>query len=83
MVVVGSTYYHARVLHHYSWRAADSTVYKSSKLTITTAAPSLGGMLHTVYMQQPWGCDERNPQLQTAAAATYRTSRSSSSTQWK
>ena len=26
MVVDGRTYYHARVVHHHSWRAADSTV---------------------------------------------------------
>ena len=34
--LAGSTYYHARVLHHHPWRAADSTVYNSSQLITTS-----------------------------------------------
>ena len=38
-------YYHARVLHDRPWRAADSTVYKSSRF-ITTISP--GDMMHQI-----------------------------------
>ena len=64
MEVAGSTYYHARVLHHHPWRAADYTVYKSSKLITTTAAV----FPYRRHAAQPasvfWGCDEMNPQQQ-------------------
>ena len=81
MVVATSTYYHARVLHHYPWRAADSTVYKWSKLITTTAAVffSRGNMLHIiqVHIQQPTFVflGVRREEPTTTAAATYRTSR--------
>ena len=39
LVVAGSTYYHARVLHHHPWRAADSTVDKLSQFITTFVFP--------------------------------------------
>ena len=76
-VLASSNYYHTRELHHNPCRAADSTVYKSRQL-ITTGGVSLVEMLHirlhTATCFHVLGCDETNPQQQTAAA-TYRTSR--------
>ena len=93
MVVARSTDYHARVFHHHPWRAADSTVYKSSKLITISAAvfpyKKIGGMLHIsvhttcfrVLGVATTGTHSKQQRQHTAPRA-YCTSHSSSR-QWK